>query len=162
MPGNTEAQPIAPILAAAVPPRAKATLYPSPFGERMAGREKRTLGDRFGLKNFGVNLTSLAPGAQSSIKHQHSVQDEFIYVVQGSLTLLLDDREYTLEAGMCFGFAAGRGSHALINRSDAPVFFLEIGDRAPSDEVSYPDDDLQVGPGPDGRRRYEHKDGTPY
>jgi uncharacterized cupin superfamily protein len=128
----------------------------------MAGREKRTLGDRFGLRSFGVNLTRLEPGAQSSIKHQHSVQDEFIYVVEGHPTLLLDDQEYLLEPGMCVGFAAGMGSHALLNRDDIPAAFLEIGDRAPSDEVFYPDDDLQVAPGPDGRRRFEHKDGRPY
>lgn len=156
------ASPAVPVLACDVEPRAQATLYPPPFSERMRGREKRPLGDRFGLKSFGVNLTKLAPGAQSALKHQHSKQDEFIYVVSGSPTLMLGNTEYALTAGMCCGFAARCGSHHLINRSNEMVVYLEIGDRNLTDEVFYPDDDIQVRPGPDGKRRYEHKDGQPY
>ncbi len=151
-----------PFVASETPPRAQATLYPAPFVDRMRGREKRTLGERFGLRNFGVNLTRLEPGAQSGLKHRHSAQDEFIYVVEGHPTLLLDDAEYELAPGMCAGFPAGRGSHHLVNRDAAPAAYLEIGDRSAGDEVFYPDDDLRVAPGPDGKRRYEHKDGTPY
>ena len=152
----------APLVANDVPPRAQASLYPAPFADRMQGREKRTLGDRFGLQAFGVNLTRLAPGAQSALKHQHSAQDEFIYVVSGEVMLIVDDQEFVLTPGMCAGFAAGGGSHHLVNRSAETAAYLEIGDRNLSDEVFYPDDDIQVRPGPDGRRRYEHKDGTPY
>ena len=137
---------MSPFVAAATPPRAQATLYPPPFGERMRGREKRTLGDRFGLTNFGVNLTRLEPGAQSSLRHRHSAKDEFIYVVEGHPTLLLDEAEYELSPGMCAGFAAGKGSHYLVNRSSLPSAYLEVGDRTPRDEVFYPDDDIQVIP----------------
>jgi uncharacterized cupin superfamily protein len=93
---------------------------------------------------------------------EHSAQDEFIYVVSGTPTLVLDDAEHLLAPGMCCGYAAGRGSHHLVNRSEEAVFYLEVGDRDPNDEVFYPDDDIQVRPGPDGKRRYEHKNGQPY
>ena len=162
MPEETGPDLSRPFLASETPPRAQATLYPAPFGERMRGREKRTLGDKFGLTNFGVNLTRLEPGAQSSLKHRHSAQDEFIYVVEGHPTLLLDNAEYELAPGMCAGFAAGQGSHCLVNRGASPAAYLEVGDRSAGDEVFYPDDDIQVRPGPDGKRRYERKDGTAY
>jgi uncharacterized cupin superfamily protein len=154
--------PAAPVVARDVPPRAQATHYPPPFAARMQGREKRPLGDRFGLRSFGVNLTTLAPGAQSALKHRHSAQDEFVFVVSGTAVLIADGDEYALASGMCSGFAAGGVSHHLVNRGTEPVVYLEIGDRNPGDEVFYPDDDIQVRPGRDGKRRFEHKDGTAY
>jgi uncharacterized cupin superfamily protein len=152
----------APLLAAEVPPRNEATLYPAPIAERVRGREKRTLGDRFGLKNFGVNLTRLQPGARSALKHCHSAQDEFVYILAGHPTLILDEREFELEPGMCAGFAAGRGSHCIVNRTEDMASFLEVGDRTPGDDVSYPDDDLRAYTDAEGKRRFVHKDGTPY
>jgi uncharacterized cupin superfamily protein len=153
----------APIPAREVTARNRASFYPSPFAERMVGREKRQLGEHFGLSNFGVNLTTLEPGAQSALKHRHSAQDELIYVISGVVTLVTDQDRYELEPGMCCGFpAAGGVSHHLVNEGDSPASYLEVGDRNPADEVEYPDDDLRVGIGPEGKRRYEHRDGTPY
>ncbi|MFO1126131.1 MAG: cupin domain-containing protein [Methylocystis sp.] len=150
------------IEAAAVAPRAKATIYPEPFAARVRGREKRALGDVFGLKNFGVNLTRLAPGAQSALKHRHSRQDEFVFILEGEPTLLLDADEITLRAGMCAGFPAEGSAHCLINRTDRDVVYLEIGDRSAGDAASYPDDDLAAALGPDGRWVITHKNGRPY
>lgn len=151
-----------PLLAENVPPRTQASFYPPRFAQRMIGRVKRPLGDCFGLKSFGVNLTRLEPGAQSALKHQHSAQDEFVYLVAGTAVLIIDDAEHELTAGMCAGFPAGGPSHHLVNRSSETVVYLEVGDRNPADEVFYPDDDLQVRAGPDGRRHFESKDGQPY
>lgn len=159
MPGP--AHPIA-IVAAEVPVRQKATIYPAPFAARVAGREKRTLGDLFGLKNFGVNLTRLAPKAISSLRHSHKKQDEFVYVLQGRPTLRTDEGTTQLAPGMCAGFRAGAGNaHHLVNETDEDVVYLEIGDRTPGEEVVYPDDDLELSD-VDGQRRFTHKDGTPY
>jgi uncharacterized cupin superfamily protein len=139
------------------------TGYPPPFAARVAGRDKRPLGDQFGLANFGVDLTRLAPGAQSALRHAHERQDEFIYILEGEPTLVLNRGEVALGPGMCAGFRAGSGdAHHLINRSDRPVVYLEIGDRSAGDGVVYPDDDLAANAGPDGRWRFVHKDGTPY
>lgn len=139
------------------------TIYPQPFAHIVAGRSKRRLGDHFGLTNFGINLTVLAPGAASALLHHHSAQDEFIYVVAGTPTLLLDDREYPLQAGDCCGFKAGSGiGHQLVNRSAAPVHYLEIGDRTPGDRPFYPNDDLHLEQRDDGTVIIAHKDGTPY
>jgi uncharacterized cupin superfamily protein len=147
-----------PIAARDVPPRAAVSFYPEPFKSRVAGRSKRQLGEFFGLKNFGVNLTTLAPGSQSSIRHAHTKQDEFIYVVQGRPTLCTNDGKTQLAPGSCVGFAAGTGNaHHLRNETTEEVQYLEIGDRTPGDEVEYPDDDLRV-----ANRKYLHKDGTPY
>ena len=146
-----------------VPPRAQASNYPEPYAARMAGRQKRALGDYFGLTNFGVNLTRLAPGAVSALRHAHCAQDEFVYVLQGCATLLSDRGEIDLLAGMCAGFKAGSGdAHQLINRSADDVLYMEVGDRSAGDSVVYPDDDIQASTDATGARRFVHKDGTPY
>jgi len=151
------------IKAREAPARSKPSSYPEPFASRVAGREKRPLGDLFGLRNFGVNLTRLAPGAMSALRHAHSRQDEFVYVLEGSPTLVTDDGESPLEPGMCAGFRAGSGEgHHLVNRSAQDVVYLEVGDRTSGDQASYPDDDLKAALDPDGRWRFTRKDGTPY
>ena len=150
------------IVAAEAPPRVKPSNYPQPFAARMAGREKRPLGDLFGLTNFGVNLTRLAPNAVSALRHAHTRQDELIYVLQGRPTLHTDEGRTQLAPGMCAGFKAGSGNgHHLINETTEEVVYLEIGDRTPGDEGTYPDDDLQAVL-VDGQWRFTHKDGTPY
>lgn len=157
----TNIKPIA-IMAEQAPPRAKHSVYPEPFASRMAGREKRPLGDLFSLSNFGVNLTRLAPGALSALRHAHSRQDEFIYVLQGSPILVTDSGETQLHPGMCAGFKAGTGNgHQLVNRSSADVVYLEVGDRTADDSATYPDDDLQAIL-VNGNWQFTHKDGTPY
>jgi uncharacterized cupin superfamily protein len=148
------------IHAAEAPPRARATGYPVDLAARVAGREKRVLGDMFGLSVFGVNLTRLAPGAWSALHHRHSKQDEFIYVVEGAPTLVTDAGETQLAPGMCAGFAASGSPHHLENRTGADAIILEVGDRGPGDAVFYPDDDLAAVMGPDGKWRYTRKDGT--
>jgi len=152
-----------PVVAAEVPPRAKASNYPEPFASRVAGRRKQALGDVFGLKSFGVNRTTLKPGAMSALRHWHGVQDEFVYILSGRPTLVTDVGETVLEPGMCMGFKGGEpDGHQLVNRSKEDVVVLEVGDRLPGDSGEYPDDDLRVAMGPDGKWRFTHKDGTPY
>lgn len=155
-------KPIA-VHAASAPPRAKPSAYPEQFARRMAGRTKHPLGDLFGLSNFGVNLTRLAPGAVSALNHAHTRQDEFIYVLQGCPTLVLGEEETLLAPGMCAGFKAGTGlGHHLENRGTEEVVYLEIGDRSSGDEASYPRDDLKAELGQDGTWRFSRKDGTAY
>jgi len=154
-------RPIA-IIAASAPPRAKPSNYPEPFFTRMTKREKRPLGDLFGLKNFGVNLTRLASGGESALLHRHSRQDEFIYVVEGEPTLVTDVDEVRLSPGMCAGFPAQGIAHQLVNRTDRDVVYLEIGDRTAGDEGSYPRDDLKASLGTDGTWTFTHKDGRAY
>lgn len=156
------ARPVA-LVAAEAPTRAKPSNYPEPFTSRMAGREKRPLGDLFGLSNFGVNLTRLPPGAVSALRHAHSRQDEFIYIVSGDAVLITDAGETALHAGMCAGFAAGTGDgHHLVNRGDRDVVYLEIGDRSPGDAASYPDDDICATLTDTGQWVFTRKDGRPY
>ena len=136
--------------------------YPQQFKPGVAGRSKQRLGDALGLKNFGVNLTTIKPGAASALRHWHSHEDEFIYMVRGELVLVTDGGEQTLVAGMAAGFPAGNADgHCLLNRSSVDAVYLEVGDRKPDDVVTYPDDDLESRATPSGRRRF-HKDGTPY
>ena len=150
------------VVAAEAPLRAKQTSYPEPFASQMAGRRKQPLGDLFGLTNFGVNLTRLLPGAVSALRHAHTKQDEFVYILQGHPTLHTDDGRTRLSPGMCAGFKAGSGNgHCLINESGEDVLYLEVGDRTPGDEGSYPDDDLEALL-VQGQWRFVHKDGSPY
>lgn len=150
------------VLADEAPPRTKASSYPEPFASRMAGRRKQPLGDLFGLSNFGVNLTRLAPGAVSSLRHDHTRQDEFVYILRGHPTLHTDETRTRLAPGMCAGFKAGTGNaHRLMNETEEEVVYLEVGDRTPGDHVSYPDDDLAAQM-VDGKWTFTHKDGSPY
>lgn len=150
------------IRAAEAPARARPSAYPEPFASRMDGREKHPLGDLFGLRNFGVNLTRLAPGAESALLHRHSRQDEFVYFLEGEPTLVTDAGEVALAPGMCAGFPAGGVAHQLVNRTGRDVVYLEVGDRSPGDEGTYPRDDLKAVLAPDGRWAFTRRDGTPY
>jgi uncharacterized cupin superfamily protein len=150
------------IVALDAAPRTKSSNYPEPFRSMMSGRIKRSLGDLFGLTNFGVNITTVPPGAVSALRHPHSKQDEFVYVVSGTLTLHTGEGQTELSAGMCTGFKAGSGNaHRLLNHSQEEAVYLEIGDRTPGDTVTYPDDDLMALLGQTGWT-FTHKDGTPY
>lgn len=155
-------KPAAPALEAGKIPAVTGTSYPEPFRAGVAARRKQRLGDAFGLKNFGVNLTTIPPGCASALRHWHSHEDEFIYLMSGELTLVTDAGEQVLRPGMCAGFPAGRADgHRLVNRSSENAVYLEVGDRRPEDAVTYPDDDIVGRATPQGRR-FAHKDGTPY
>lgn len=159
---DESSRPIA-VVASDVAPRTKRTHYPEPFASRVRGRDKRALGDVFGLTTFGVNLTRLAPGAISALRHDHTKQDELVYVLEGEPTLVTDEGETRLAPGMCAGFPAGTGNgHHLRNLTDRDVVILEVGDRGPGDGADYPDDDLAARLDPAGGWHFTHKDGTPY
>jgi len=142
--------------------RMKASNYPEPFQSKVSGRQKRVLGDVFGLTNFGVNHTTLKPGAQSALMHQHSRQDEFVYILSGEPTLKTDEGDMAMSAGMCAGFPAAGLAHHLVNETNEDVVYLEIGDRTKGDSGTYPNDDLKAELTKDGSWQFLHKDGTPY
>lgn len=137
--------------------------YPEPFRAACMDREKRALGDVFGLDQFGVNLTRLAPGAASAQRHWHSHEDELVYILDGEAVLITDAGEQVMTAGMCAGFKAGvPNGHQLVNRSDRDAVFLEVGTRAMEGGADYPDIDMIVRRDENGKWRYLHKDETPY
>ena len=139
------------------------TGYPTPYRHVVAGRERRALGDAVDLTIFGVNLTRLAPGAASALRHWHDRQDEFVYVLEGELTLVTDVGEQVLRPGMGVGFPAGRPiGHHLVNRSSAPAVYLEIGDRTRGDQTHYSEADLVARMNDDGTDTFTHKDGAPW
>lgn len=140
-----------------------ATSYPEKFKAINSRRWNRRLGDHVGLSNFGVNLTRIEPGAQSSARHAHARQDEFIWVVSGEVVLETDEGAQTLRPGMCAGFAAGCGNaHRFVNKTDEDVVLLVVGDRTPFDEVTYPDIDMHGKAGADGKFVFTRKDGAPH
>jgi len=140
----------------------KGSVYRHPYRAQLAGREKRALGDALGLTNFGVNLVALDPGDWSSPRHWHSHEDEFIYVLEGELTLVTDAGDQRLTAGMAAGFPAGvEDGHHLVNQSDAPARYLEVGNRSNNDVAQYPDIDLVGRNGPGGRL-FTNRKGEPY
>jgi uncharacterized cupin superfamily protein len=151
-----------PALDPATAPQRRGSGYPEPYRSRMGDRVKHLLGEACGLTQFGVNLVTLGPGGQSALRHWHTREDEFVYVLEGEVVLVTDGGEQPLRAGDCAGYAAGRrDGHHFINRSGAPARYLEIGNRDPRDEPFYPDDDLAwVEDGNGGY--YAHKDGRRY
>jgi uncharacterized cupin superfamily protein len=144
---------------AAVPKR-KGSGYPPPFDAPCVERVRQRLGDVGGLADFGVNLMRLPPGNWSSQRHWHSHEDEFVYMLDGELTLIEDDGETVLRAGDCAAFPKGSGNgHYLINESAVVAIYLEVGARAPADVTICSDIDM-MSTNADGR--FVHKDGTPY
>ncbi len=141
-------------------PRTLGSDYPAPYDEPCRARLRFALGDAAGLTQFGVNLQRLQPGGWSSLRHWHTAEDEFVWVVSGEVVLVTDAGEAVLRAGDCAGFKAGaRDGHHLQNRSDSETLLLEMGSRRPeTDEVHYPDTDLYWSEATGNMR----KDGTPY
>ena len=138
------------------------TNYPPPFDAPCASREKRAMGNAFGLKDFGVNVVRMPAGAWSSQRHWHSREDEFVYVLEGEPTLVTDAGKTRLEPGMCAGFPANSGDgHHLVNETAEPVVYLEVGSRKAGDAVDYSDIDMRVAARVEGGV-FTHKDGTPY
>jgi uncharacterized cupin superfamily protein len=144
-------------------PESNATGYPEPFREAQRKRYNRRLGEHAGLNNYGVNLTRVLPGGQSSARHTHSKQDEFVYVLEGQLVLVTDAGRAIVGPGTCIGFPAGSGDgHQFLNLTDKDAMFLVVGDRTEGDVVTYPDIDLELRAGADGAAAFHHKDGGPY
>jgi uncharacterized cupin superfamily protein len=137
--------------------------YPEPYRSRVLPREKRAIGNALGLTKIGVNVTTLPPGKESSMRHFHTREDELVFVLEGEVVLRTDSGEQVLSAGMCAGFPAGsRDGHQLVNRSDRPARYLEISNRDPEDSAEYPDVDMAYRKGADGKAIFTRKDGTPF
>lgn len=137
--------------------------YPEPFRSRVLPREKRGLGDALGLTKIGINLTTLPPGKESSMRHFHTLEDEFVFVLEGEVILRTDEGEQLLRAGECAGFPAGTpNAHQLINRSAAPARYLEASNRDPADTANYPEVDLAYSRDSEGRHVFARKDGSRY
>ncbi|MGE8942120.1 cupin domain-containing protein [Leptospira interrogans] len=143
-------------------PESNATSLPPPHRDANMQRWNRRLGDHAGLRNFGVNLTRIVPGGQSSYRHWHAKQDEFIYVLEGEAVLITEAGEEVLRPGMCAGFPAGHANgHQFVNRSAQDVVLLVVGDRTTNEVVTYPDIDLHGTTDADGHYTFTRKDGTP-
>lgn len=144
-------------------PAKTGSMYPEPFRSRVLPREKRALGDAFGLTTIGVNLTILMPGKESSMRHWHEREDELVYVLDGEVVLITDAGEEILGPGMVAGFKAGTSNaHQMVNRSDRPVTYLEMSNRDPADWGYYPDVDMAYGKDAEGNTILVHKDGSPF
>src|ERR1043165_7260763 len=123
--------------------------YPAPFREGQRKRWFRRLGGHGCLKNFGVNLIRVATGGQSSARHAHSKQDEFVYILEGEFVLVTDAGRTTVGPGSCIAFPAGTGDgHHFLNETGRDAAFLVVGDRTAGDDVIYPDIDLELKAGP--------------
>jgi uncharacterized cupin superfamily protein len=136
--------------------------YPEPYRSRCLPREKRALGDAFGLTKIGINQTILPPGKESSMRHWHTHEEEFIYLLSGELVLITDAGEQALKPGMCVGFPLNtRDGHQLVNRGSQPAVYLEVSNRDPQDGAHYPDVDLQFH-GVGAAVKFTRKDGSQF
>ena len=138
--------------------------YPEPYRARVLPREKRRLGDALGLTRIGINQTLLPPGKESSMRHWHTHEDEFVYVLSGEVVLRTQAGEQPLRAGMCAGFPAGsQDGHQLINRGELPAVYLEVSNRDPADSAHYSDAEVDLVWNPSGAPgRFTRRDGSPY
>src|ERR1700689_1227196 len=119
--------------------------YPPPYDRVTIGRERKRLGNAVGLDQFGVNLTTLKPGAASALRHWHEKEDELVFILEGEVVLIEDGGETVLKPGDAAGFKAGiPNGHHLVNKTDRDAVYLEIGTRSKYERVDYPDVDLMV------------------
>ena len=138
------------------------THYPAPFDRVVVGRQRKRLGNAVGLDQFGVNLTTLKPGAASALRHWHEKEDELVYILEGEVVLIDDDGETALKPGDAAGFKANvRNGHHLVNKSSRNAVYLEIGTRSKHERAEYPDVDLLLIRDEKGGR-FTHKNGEPY
>jgi len=138
------------------------TGYPAPYDRVVVGRERRRLGNAVGLNQFGVNLTTLKPGAASALRHWHEREDELVFILEGEVVLVEDDGETVLTAGDAAGFKANTpNGHHLVNRTSRDAVYLEIGTRSKYERAEYPDVDL-VMERDDSGAHFRHKNGEPY
>jgi uncharacterized cupin superfamily protein len=159
---NDDAKPRPPAFDPDTVAESNSTSLPPPHRAVNQMRYNRRLGDHAGLTNFGVILTRIIPGGQSSFRHAHSRQDEFVYVLDGEVVLETDGGPQVLTSGMCAGFPAGSGdAHRFVNHTDKDVKLLVIGDRTAGDEISYPDLDMHAVLGADGSYKFTTKKGEP-
>jgi len=137
--------------------------YPDPFWEPIVGRARQRLGNAVGLSQFGVNLTTLKPGAWSSQRHWHRNEDEFVYVLEGEITLVEDHHSETvLKAGDAAGWKANGGvGHCLINRTQRDAVYIEVGTRTVNETTVYSDIDMRLERDRNGMR-YLKKTGELY
>jgi uncharacterized cupin superfamily protein len=143
-------------------PARTGTAYLAEFAGQLKGREKRILGDLFGLTQFGVNVMTLAPGSWSSHRHWHEAEDELIYVLEGEVVLIDDRGEHVMKPGMCAGFKAGvQNGHHLVNKSDRPAMCLEVGTRAKDEHAHYVDVDMDAKKSGGGSWSFMRKNGSP-
>ena len=124
-------------------PAETGSTYPEPWGRQMGRRAFRQLGDAGGLTQFGVVLVTMYPGDTSSLRHWHSHEDEFVWMLSGELVLVQDAGETVMRPGDCAAFPMGDGDgHHLQNRSAAEAQFLVVGGRSAEDICTYSDVDL--------------------
>jgi len=141
------------------------SIYPSPYQEMMQGRSSLRLAEAGGLTQYGVNLVRLEPGAMSSLRHWHHIEDAFVWVTMGECTLVQDGGAWVMRPGDCAAFPAGApDGHHLVNHSDSPAAFLVVGTKAPQETAVYSDVDMMVTitAGDKAVAEFMYKDGTPW
>ena len=159
---NSEREGLMPKIDIASVKTESSTGYPAPYRDAVAGRERKRLGNVVGLDQFGVNLTRLKPGMQSSQRHWHETEDELVFVLEGEVMLCENDGKTVLRAGDAAGWKAGvANGHCLANRTARDAVYLEIGSRMKRDRVEYPDIDMRNVKDESGTR-FLHKSGEPY
>ena len=101
----------------------------------------RALCDVGGLSKIGFGILELSPGCNTLPAHYHTLEEEHLYVLEGTGTLHLGDERYLLEKGSYVTFPAGQAiPHFLSNESQAPLKYIMVGERNEADEVVYADD----------------------
>jgi len=84
-----------------------------------------------GLVRLGVHHEVLEPGHRSSLPHAEAVEEECVYVLEGRPHAWVDGELHPLGPDDVVVFPPGTGiRHTIVNRTDAPVRLLVIGERA--------------------------------
>lgn len=100
----------------------------------------KRLGAYGGGRQVGVGIDVLKPGQFSNRFHYHLKEEEHVFILKGSATLILGERRYVMQERDYCCFPAGqRAGHHLLNHTTQDCVFLTIGDNHPDDIAVFPD-----------------------
>lgn len=107
------------------------------FAIRFRHLTSAAIGEQY---HVGFAIEELGPGKQSVPAHYHMLEEEHVYILEGSLTLRLGEERHAMTVGDYACFPAGqRAGHCLINEGDKVCRYIIVGERNPNEVVVYTD-----------------------
>jgi uncharacterized cupin superfamily protein len=102
------------------------------------------LGRMTGLKRTGVSIARLQPGKESFVYHSHQLEEEWIYILSGTGTALIDGQEYAVGPGDFMGFPTPSVAHHLVNSGSEELVYLMGGENRSFEISDFPQLDRRM------------------